>query len=366
MRVSYAEEVAAIELQLSRQQLKKLLANWPVGRLLFTRPGAGSANPAIIVVTERGQFFFKRRNERYCSRDQLLYDHAVMKHLAAAGLPVFTAVKTRDGSRWYQHDSAIYELYPYAAGTQHKFGDIDQVVAAGAVLADFHIAGQDFFPPGKKFYDRLHPPLPSKEGLLWAREQVKSGTRDLGHYDRQQALDILDYALASIQRVIDELPDEVFFGLPQTIVHGDWHPANLKFEGSRVVGIFDFDWVGRQPRIVDVVDGLLYFCSRRETDMVAADIRTLTAAFEPDWRLMGAFAAAYMAKIALTAEELAAIPNLMRTRWLYSRIFPMIHKIPEDEKIRYVINELDKPLQWIDANEQRLTAGDWISHGSGS
>jgi len=329
-----------------------------VGRLLFTRPGAGSANPAVVVITERGEFFFKRRNDRYSSRDQLLYDHAVIKHLASAGLPVTPALNTRSGSRWYQDETGIYELYPFVSGDEHQPGNLAQIASAGSVLADLHRAGKDFFPPGKKFFERLFPPQPSAEGLTWAREQVLAGKRDLGSYSQQEACDILDYALVTCERVIDELPDEAFFALPQTVVHGDWHPANLKFNGPEVAGIFDFDWTARQPRTVDVVDGLLYFCRHRPGPLVASDIRTLTRAFEPDWQLMSVFARAYVEKISLTPEELAAIPNLMRARWLYSRVFPMIHKIPEDEKIRYVIDELDKPLRWIEVNEERLMSGE--------
>lgn len=330
-----------------------------MSKVLFTRPGMGSANPSLIVVTQRGQFFLKQRNSRYCNHDQLLFDHAVIHHMSSAGLPVTAPLKTLTGSRWFEDSTGIYELYPLIKGQSYTPGDRPQLAAAGSVLGEFHRAGRTFVPAVQKpLYHRLFRIEPSGDGLRWARKQL-TGVVHITGYTPAGALEVLDCALAAARQVETGLDDTAFFALPQTIVHGDWHPDNLKFDGDQVAGIFDFDWCGRQPRMVDFVDGLLFFCSLRK-DVDPSDIRSLTQAFVPDLELMQVFAGAYVKKIQLSAPELAAIPNLMRTRWLHTRVFPMMHKVPDHEKLSFLIDELDKPLRWIDANAKLLASGEWL------
>jgi homoserine kinase type II len=48
----------------------------------------------------------------------------------------------------------------------------------------------------------------------------------------------------------------------QLVIHCDYHPGNLKFKGSQVVGLFDFDWSKIDYRCFDVALALFYFfCS---------------------------------------------------------------------------------------------------------
>lgn len=45
------------------------------------------------------------------------------------------------------------------------------------------------------------------------------------------------------------------------VIHGDYHPGNVKFQDGKVSGIFDFDWSNADLRCFDVAIALLYFCS---------------------------------------------------------------------------------------------------------
>ena len=337
---------------LSQGEARAVLGGYDVGAVMFTRPAAGTANPAVIVVTDRGQFFLKRRNPRYSARGQLLYDHAVIRRLARAGLPVTPPRLTISGSRWQEHNEQVYELYPLVGGEQHEDGNLRQVEAAGRALGAFHLATQDFTPGGDKPLPRFHNPQDSLRGLRWARDRLAAG-RLSPHGDLELVRRLIEVAEAIRRR----LPDRAYWALPQCIVHGDYHPANLKFEGDEVAGIFDFDWVGRAPRMVDVADGLIYFCGRRARPVLPSDIASLTQAFTFDMDAVTAFGRGYAAGVSVTPRERAALPDLLRARWLFSRVDAMERKVPEERKLDYLLEDIEAPLAEIDRRAESLTAG---------
>ncbi len=346
-------------LSLSDEQIAKLLAAWSVGCFVRAAPQAGTANPATVVVTERGKFFLKQRNPRYCDPGQLLYDHSVIEHLAGAGLPVTPALPTSQGRRWTDHGGHIYELYPFVAGDPHAPGDLSQIAAAGRLLARFHDATSEFRPQGEKNWGRYFDPVNRLSEIAEARELLADGN-DTGTVTRDDAAAILNYLGTQVADVIDRLPDERYWRLPQVIIHGDYQQGNMKFSGSELVGLFDFDWVGRQPRLVDIVDGLLFLGSSRREAIDPADIYSLTQSFEFCLPRMRAFLQPYIAEHRLSGEEWLCLADLMRARWLFSRLEQMQRKIPPQQRLTFLLHEVTAPLEWLDESEALLASGAWV------
>ncbi len=344
---------------LSDKGIGKLLAAWPVGRFVFARTQAGTANPATIVVTGHGQFFLKQRNPRYCDPGQLTYDHSVIRHLARAGLPVTPPVKTTEGSRWLNEDGTIYELYPLVEGEQHRPGDLQQIAAAGALLARLHEVTGEFEPVGHKPWPRFFRPTDRLPEIEEARELLAAGA-DTGKLSGEEAERILDYLETQARAVNKRVPDERYWELPQVVVHGDYHQGNMKFAGAEVVGLFDFDWVSRQSRLVDIADGLMFLGSARPQPIDPADIYALTQSFEFRLARMRAFLCPYLAQHELTTEEWACLCDLMRARWLYSRLEQMHRKIPTDQKLTFLLPGVTAPLKWLDENEAMFSGGEWV------
>jgi homoserine kinase type II len=65
----------------------------------------------------------------------------------------------------------------------------------------------------------------------------------------------------SVDLVTTTVGKTVYETLPHLIIHGDFHPGNLKFQNENVVGLFDFDWSMSEARCFDVGLALIYFCS---------------------------------------------------------------------------------------------------------
>lgn len=341
------------EWPLSRRQTARLLQNWNVGKLLFMRPGPGTASPAIIVTTPRGQFFLKQRSPRYSAPEWVAYDHAVMKHLARRGLPVTPAVSTPEKSRWVTRKERVFELYPWIEGDSYDPDNPQQISAAGELLARFHQATEGFSPSGRKDLPRLFDPRDRLAEIAEAQELLDQ-SMSTGETDPEKAREVLDYLQAQVEAILQRLPDERYWALPQVIVHADYHPANMKFGDAEIVGLFDFDWVSRQARLKDVADGLLFFAPRRCPP--GADLVSLTQTPQFDVETMCRFMEPYLQRQPLTGEEGACLGDLLRERWLYVRLDAMHRKVPREKKLEFLLPGVEEPLRWLEENEERMLA----------
>jgi len=363
------------DISLTLDEANRVLAQWD---LSVTRgeltPGSGTANASVILLTPHGKLLLKRRNPRYSKEDWVRFDHSLMEHLHTREMPTPLGLPTKQGKRWARVHGHVYELYPFIEGDEHTEGDLEQIASAGELLARFQAATADFAPPCEKRWERYHSPSRIVEPF---RSPLPSGALAL----RPEARETLEVAVRTAGELLERLPDDAYWALPQTIVHGDYHPANLKFRDDRVVGVFDLDWCTRQPRMVDLADGLLFFCGRRSEPTIAGDIWSLTQGFEMDEGLVRAFGAGYASPVTggqsfrpggmtvpgtpafPTAAELRALPDLMRCRWLYCRVDAMQRKVPRERQVEFLLRDLLPPLRWLDDNESRIADGTLLGRG---
>ncbi len=334
------------------EEARDALARWGlrVGRRQLA-PGSGTANAAVVVDTPDGRLILRRRNPRYARADWARFDQALFAHLRARGIPAPEPVLAPDGHGWVVHHEQLYELFHFIEGEQHRSGDARELAAAGRLLAQVHAAGGDFEPPVDKPWPRFHPPMLSRDGLCELLEHARD------HDEPAERVQVLEQALGLAITLVRRLPDDAYRALPATVVHGDYHPANLKFLRGRVVGLFDWDWASHQPRMVDLADGLLFFCAVRDAPVVAGDIWSLTSAFSIDAERAHVFGAAYRDEGGLDAVDLGALPDLMRCRWLYCRVDAAQRKVEPHRRAEFVTRDLDVPLSCIDALEPSILDG---------
>jgi homoserine kinase type II len=305
--------------EITEAEVRRLLPLWDAGEFAGL-PGerGGTANPAVVVETLEGRLFLKRRNPRYSAPEVLRHDHALMEHLAAKGFPAPLALRSRDGRRWTEAD-----------------GEIEK---AGRCLAAFHAATADFEPPPGKEWPRYHDPAKTAAAMEWALAELEPTP---GERDQITQLRAIADALAS------GLPDDRYWSFPGGLVHGDWHPANVKYARWAICGVFDLDWATRQPRMVDVADGIIFFAGVRRVPLDAGDIRSLTQTFALEPERTEAFLRGYGRGRAMAAREMAALPDFMLARWLYCRADPMQRKVAPAEAVTFLLDGIWPPIEAI-------------------
>ena len=325
---------------ISVDEARQVLAHWEVdtGTLEF-RPWGGTANANIRVTADGRDLFLRRRSERYSSEEQVRFDHALMEHLAACNLCTPRAIRTREGPRWLRQNGRVYELYPFMDGCEHDSSSRPEIESAGRHLRAFHDATREWKEPPEKAWPRRNDP---KEAL-----RTLEAAGGLVQTDEEAAR--VESLIERTARLADTFTDDVFWSLPTLVIHGDYHPANLKFRDGEVVGIFDLDWATRQPRMVDIADSLLFFSGVRASPTDPADIFSLTQTFEFDIERMRWFIEAGGAADELSAQETTLLREFLLVRWIYCRADAM-RKVPDEDKIRLLLAGIEGPLEWLDAH----------------
>lgn len=229
---------------------RAVLAAWSLSPPLALGAVTGGATHHVYRVECPEGVFFLRRYER---PDPALArrEHAVIEHVARAGLPAPRALAARAGSSVVTRDGAVFALYDAASGTQLPRAELGerQAAAAGEFLARLH---------------RALAPLPDVGYVRWSLSwDARAWCERLGVVERvpllaRPELDETDrWALERVRKQREWLADPrcahqctpVF--APQ-LTHGDYQDANLFFDAHGVSGVIDWDQAAFMPRAYEL------------------------------------------------------------------------------------------------------------------
>ena len=104
---------------------------------------------------------------------------------------------------------------------------------------------------------------------------------------------------------------------PKQIVHADWHPGNMLFDGDRVIAVIDYDSARFLPRVVDVANGALQF------SIVGGGDDVLQWPVELDGARFRRFVKGYDGVSLLTDAEVRTMPWLMIEALVAEAVFPI-------------------------------------------
>lgn len=332
--------------------IRRALQAYDCGAVQEARYHAGTAARTWRVTTDRGSFLLRTRGSRTSTDELIAYDHALRRHLLAAGIPTAAPLATRNGQTCTRLGDKALELYAIVPGAPLTHAGTAEIAAAARALAAFHAASRDFA------LARALPPVAQYRtlGIDTAAARMESPALLALIYDRLAAeagsgifADGLAVAQRWLKRLRRDFGDDVYNALPHTVTHGDFTLANLLFINGRVSGIFDFDWARWAPRIRDVADGLFFISGERRTPLVAADIWSLTEAAELSPARVLCWLESYQDVAPLEPRELDCLPLALAARWLSVRVEGMA-KVPETERLRFALGNVAGPLDWLAAH----------------
>ena len=287
----------AVYTEVSFEDLERLLRDYDIGTpLAFKGIAEGVENSNYYLQTDRGAFILTLYEKRVSPGDLPFY-LGLMEHLARRGIVCPLPVPTRDGALSTILNRRPCAIVTFLTGLSVRRPGVRHCAGAGAALARLHLAGEGF---AITRANALGP-----EGwkpLAEACDSHADGVEDgLGALIREQ--------LAAVTAAWPRLPGGV--------IHADLFPDNVLFMREEVSGVIDF-----------------YFACN---DMFAYDLAvTLNSwCFEMDgsYNLTKSMAMlqAYRAVRALSQDEIAALPVLMRgasLRFLLTRLFDLVNHDP--------------------------------------
>lgn len=319
------------------QELSPVLAAFGLGVPREVQPLGGTATRKWDVHTADGRFVVRVRAAEFADLDSTQFHHAVLRRLHDAGFPV-PAVMTRDsGSTWFSQSDKVYEVLSWIGGESFVEGDCAAISAMGSLLARFHRLFAD--DPPRRRTVRLredHPDLMRTYLAQW---------RQLGPDHRQEE------QFAELGRQLDyvsrELDTGFYSSLPQSVIHGDVHPGNVRFRQSEVTAMYDFDYLAVQARVRDVSDAIIYFASRHGDTFDADEIGSMVQPYVPDLARCRVLLRGYQSVSALTDPELRALPLLIRSRWIQERLRGA-RKVAPQQRIHFVLHRFFEVIDWLD------------------
>lgn len=232
----------AVYTHLGAEDLAQLIGEYSVGELVSAKGIAeGVSNSNWLVETTGsgdaegfgGTRFILTLYERRIDYADLPYFLGLLDHLASKGCPVPRTMHDRSGASWRMVEGKAAALIEFLPGVSPTRPTPAQARAVGAVLANLHLAAQDF--PGARANAM---DFPASAAILEA-----CGA---------EALATIDPALPAMIAAAREAAALDLAGLPQSQTHTDLFPDNVLMLGDRVTGLIDFYFACTGPMVLDL------------------------------------------------------------------------------------------------------------------
>jgi homoserine kinase type II len=217
--------------------VEDVLRHWSVTPQQVTRPELGTMNEVFVVDTDRGRLVL--RGHRQPDREAVEWEHAAMAAARASAVPAPRPLTTADGDVVVERGGRWWSLLIWIHGDQPERGSHtpEQGAGMGEMLARVHAVL-------KPLQSRSGPRGPSGPTI----ETIRRAEELLSHIEGLPAPGA-DEAAAhrwlSGQRewlrlhVDDPRPEPP----DHQTIHGDYHDANIVFQGDAVAGVLDWDKV---------------------------------------------------------------------------------------------------------------------------
>ena len=343
-------------------------AHYELGELLHSEElhgGYVNRSFAIRVKRNGGQIkYLIRRYNPAIEENEIRFEHALISYFKANGFDLAAGViPSKTGGTYVKQERTIagrmhtdfWAVFEFLEG-EDRYTWVDTNVAredminAAEVLADLHRAGHNFRTPqgAERNQPKINDFLATFRQVYAAYSQKAGKTR----FD-QCFLQHRDHILSVVDQAL--IPAQDLSRMPQIPVHCDYHQGNLKYEGSRVIGVFDFDWSKIDLRLFDLALALVYFCAC--WDGPAAGSLILDK-FELFLRTYNDRCASKASPGSLTGLEKAFLPSMLAAANLFVLHWTIVDfysiENPDEDEYMVYLNHGLKLMDWIEAQKDRI------------
>ena len=329
--------------------IDELTAAYDLGPIGSVDLLVGGKNEHHHVVTASGEFVV-RRSYRSKTAASLELEHSLVGHLRSAGFPAPEVVPTRGGGTWAMVGGRLTTVWVFVPGRPFSTGEPGDLEQAARALARYHSLVADYAPPepmpvGEELAERLPQRVQAVRALAEAREASPAGA------ETSAVLDLLPSVLAEgdrVSAVLARLSPE----LPRTLIHGGCRRGSLRFSGTELVGVLDFDSARCEMRVLDLGIAVHDF-AKLYGQPGSADHKVAL-----DLEVAERFLRIYRQEQALGAPEVEALPavlvakRLTRALGRYPRLLAGGATPGDVAKIRL---ELAR-VRWLEASASELGA----------
>ena len=251
----------AVYTDITDEDLAGLLADYDLGAALsFKGIVEGIQNSNFLLETETGRYFLTVY-EKGIHPDDLPFFLGLTRWLWEHGFPCATPIIDRQGRMLKTLRGKPCALVTYLLGLSVRRPGVAHCREAGESLAALHLAGRGF--PMHRVNDLGQ----AAWGALFAPLHDQAEGLKPGLADTIKA----DLALLARGWPVD---------LPQGVIHADYFPDNVFFQGGRFAAAFDFYFACNDALAYDVAVALNAWCFEADGSFNITSARALVAGYE--------------------------------------------------------------------------------------
>jgi len=232
----------AIYTPLTKRETGRIVEEFGLGDLLsYTGIRNGSVNTHYLLETKRGRFFVKIDEVK--SEVEVKQELELLLYLKRQGFQCLQPLKSKKGKYYQEFHSKYLSVSRYLDGVDLPLAALTppHLEALGRALADLHLIGRGY----KKGIDNRFGFTKIVTIYYDVRRRLPSHLKNI--------IRVLDDEVSYLENYLDN-------NLPKGIIHGDLFPDNVKFKGSRLVGIVDFEAACRGKLIYDLATAVNALC----------------------------------------------------------------------------------------------------------
>jgi homoserine kinase type II len=279
-------------------------------------PAGSRKSPKLLIETGAGRFLLKRRALARHPLPRIRFGQSLQHALARHGFPVAGLIALRDSDETLLViEGNAYELFRFVEGTRFDRSQASCARAGeAAALLHRHLADHPA--------DGLEPASFHRSPTVAIA--LRSAVDSIAAVDPGAEPAAIERLVRALATAYDEASGRVdaagFAGLRTVTVHGDFHPGNLLFDGGRVAAVLDFDSARREPRIVEIANGMMQFAQPGRRG-----VSPLEWPPELDLPRLGAFLAGHAAATdaPVGRDERSMLPWLMIEAMVAETIIPI-------------------------------------------
>ncbi len=284
--------------------------HYPMGQVLKAvslNAGSPLAPKIILLGSLCGPVVLKRLAPGRDGPEFVHVIHSIHRRLAAHGFPLAPLLPTRTGKSALRLEGRVYEVCGFMRGGKCD-RSAGQTRLAGEALGRYHALLANAHDHLGAMGRSIGEPL---TGVYHDDARIRRALARLPQALDAPGGDELAARLGSLyERSAARARDALANG-PHQIVHGDWHPGNLIFDGGSLAAVLDHESAGLAPAMLDIANGALQFSLQGS----GADFRQWPT--PPDTDRLGAFLAgvhggrAMIGVPGVAQQALDALPWLM-------------------------------------------------------
>ncbi len=232
----------AIYTPLNKRECTRIAEEFGLGDLLsYSGIRDGSVNTHYLLETKRGRFFLKIDEVK--SEVEIKQELDLLFYLKRQGFPCLQPIKSKKVKYYHELHGKYLSVSRFMDGVEPPLEALtpSHLEVLGHTLADLHLIGRGY----KKGIDNRFGFNKIVSLYREVRRQLPSHLKNI--------VRVLDDEASYLENYLDN-------NLPKGIIHGDLFPDNVKFKGSRLVGIMDFEAACRGKLIYDLATAANALC----------------------------------------------------------------------------------------------------------